>query len=84
MSKAFTHENDRALRQTDAPGRAQTEDDAPPGESEATAAARAAWRTYVATLSPTAGAGTPPSDDSTATSTGSGTAAAPPAVGGAR
>lgn len=82
MSKAFTHENDRALRQTGAPGRAQTEDDTPPGESEAAAAARAAWRTYVATLSPTAGAGTVPSDDANVAE--SPTAPPPPPAEGAR
>jgi hypothetical protein len=50
MSKAFTHENDRAVRQSEAPGRTETDDDAPPGEAASAAAARAAWRTYVASL----------------------------------
>jgi len=66
MPKAFTHENDRALRQADAPGRLQGEDGTPPGEAEAVAAARAAWRTYVASLSPASGEATPVLDDSNA------------------
>ena len=49
MSKSFTHENDRALRQTPQPERAPSETESAQAAQEAQAA-RAAWQAYVGSL----------------------------------